>query len=157
MEHANDWWALAIRDIAAGALDIAEALRFVSDPGFGGHALFVGKVRDLNHGRAVLGVSYDIHAPLALATFERICEETRARCGGRLKLFVAHAHGRLSVGDTAVIVAAGTPHRAEAFDACRHAIEAVKHRAPIWKQEHYRDGDSVWSAGCTLCADEAGA
>jgi len=50
-----------------------------------------------------------------------------------------------------VVVAAGTPHRAEAFRTCRLAIEAVKHEAPIWKQEHYVDGDSAWSEGCSLC------
>jgi molybdopterin synthase catalytic subunit len=68
-----------------------------------------------------------------------------------LKLFIAHARGRLAVGDLAVVIAAGTPHRDEAFRACRQVIEAVKHTSPIWKQEHYADGDSVWSEGCSLC------
>jgi molybdopterin synthase catalytic subunit len=52
-----------------------------------------------------------------------------------------------------MVVAAGTPHRDEAFRACRQVVEAVKHTSPIWKQEHYIDGDSVWSEGCTLCDD----
>ena len=56
--------------------------------------------------------------------------------------------------NVAVVVAAGTPHRDEAFRACRALIEAVKHRAPIWKQEHYVDGSSVWSEGCSLCGQE---
>jgi len=59
--------------------------------------------------------------------------------------------GTLQVGELAVVVAAGTPHRDEAFSACRMAIEAVKHTAPIWKQEHYEDGKSEWSEGCSLC------
>lgn len=154
---AHDWRELAVRDVAEGPLDVASALQAVSDPGFGGFAMFVGKVRDLNHGRAVTGVSYDIHAPLALATFARICEEARAKWGARLKLHVSHAYGRLGVGDLAVVVAAGTPHRAEAFEACRYVIEAVKHRAPIWKREHYADGDSEWSQGCSLCGHEGDA
>jgi molybdopterin synthase catalytic subunit len=55
------------------------------------------------------------------------------------------------------VVAAGTPHRDEAFRACRLAIEAVKHEAPIWKQEHYVDGDSAWSEGCSLCEEHRAA
>jgi molybdopterin synthase catalytic subunit len=70
-----------------------------------------------------------------------------------VKLYIAHAKGHLGIGDLAVVIAAGTPHRDEAFRACRLAIEAVKHEAPIWKQEHYVDGDSAWSEGCSLCEE----
>jgi len=140
-----------IVDVAQGRLDPAAALEFVADPAHGGIALFVGRVRDHNLGRAVTGISYDTFAPLALATFARAAAEARADCGPRLRLYVAHAQGRLAIGDLAVVVAAGTPHRDEAFRACRSVIEAVKHRAPIWKQEHYADGDSLWSEGCSLC------
>ena len=64
---------------------------------------------------------------------------------------MAHARGRLAVGEVAVVVAAGSPHRDEAFRACRQLIEGVKHQCPIWKQEHFSDGDSLWSEGCSLC------
>lgn len=141
----------AVLDIAAGKLDPAAALAFVSDPGFGGIAMFVGRVRDLNHGRVVTGVSYDIHGPLARTSFAAIASQAEHDFGPNLKLYIAHATGRLGVGDLAVVIAAGTPHRDEAFRACRQAIEAVKHGSPIWKQEHYADGDSVWSEGCSLC------
>ena len=140
-------------DIGQGALDLTAALEFVSDPGFGGISLFVGRVRDLNHDRAVHGVSYDMFEPLALSVFAQAAAEAQKQCGPRMKVYVAHARGRLQVGDLAVVVAVGTPHRDEAFRACRSVIEAVKHRAPIWKQEHYADGDSVWSEGCSLCDD----
>lgn len=133
------------------ALDPADAIAFVSDPGFGGIDVFIGKVRDLNHGRAVQGISYDLFVPLVLNTFQQLADEVEAEFGPRLKLYVGHAKGRLEVGDVAVVVAAGSPHRDEAFRACRALIEAVKHRSPIWKQEHYVDGDSVWSEGCSLC------
>lgn len=138
-------------DIAKGALDPVAALDFVSDPGFGGITMFVGKVRDLNQGRDVTGVSYDMFDPLALTVFAQSVVEAQAAVGPKLKVYVAHAKGRLAVDDLAVVVAAGTPHRDEAFRACRSVIEAVKHKAPIWKQEHYADGDSVWSEGCSLC------
>jgi molybdopterin synthase catalytic subunit len=108
----------------------------------------------LNQGRDVLGVSYDMFEPLALTVFAQAADEADAACGPRMKIYIAHAKGRLAVGDLAVVVAVGTPHRDEAFRACRSIIETVKHRAPIWKQEHYKDGDSVWSEGCSLCATQ---
>jgi molybdopterin synthase catalytic subunit len=141
----------SVQDRAKGALDPMAALDFVSDPGFGGITMFVGKVRDLNHGRQVVGVSYDIFEPLALVRFGAIAAETEQAIGQPVKLWIAHAKGRLGIGDVAVVVAAGSKHRDEAFRACRLAIEAVKHTAPIWKQEHFNDGDSVWSEGCSLC------
>ena len=137
--------------IDQGGLDPAAAIDFVSDPGFGGIALFVGRVRDLNHGRDVTGISYDMFEPLALNGFSAIAERAEREFGGQLKLFIGHARGRLGLGDLAMVVAAGTPHRDEAFRACRQVVEAVKHTSPIWKQEHYVDGDSVWSEGCSLC------
>ncbi|MEO6155475.1 MAG: molybdenum cofactor biosynthesis protein MoaE [Thermomonas sp.] len=140
-----------VADHATEALDPAAALEFVSDPGFGGITMFVGRIRDLNHGRRVTGISYDLYRPLALARFAEIAEQVQRDLGSSLKLYIAHAMGRLAVGDIAVVIAAGTPHRDEAFRACRAAIEAVKHATPIWKQEHFKDGDSSWSEGCSLC------
>ena len=140
-----------VADRAKDVLDPAAALDFVSDPGFGGIAMFVGRIRDLNNGRRVTGISYDLYRPLALARFEEIAEQAKRDITQSLKLYIAHAMGRLEVGDIAVVIAAGTPHRDEAFRACRAAIEAVKHATPIWKQEHYEDGDSAWSEGCSLC------
>ena len=147
----------AVVDIAQARLDPAAALEFVSDPGFGGITMFVGRVRDLNHGRVVTGVSYDMFDALALNGFTDIAARGEAQFGPKLKLYIAHAKGRLGIGDLAVVVAAGTPHRDEAFRACRQLIEAVKHRCPIWKQEHYEDGDSQWSEGCALCHGEGDA
>ena len=146
---------LHVADRAIEALDPAAALEFVSDPGFGGITMFVGRVRDLNHGREVAGISYDLYQPLALARFTQIAEQAQREFGPGLKLYIAHAKGRLAVGELAVVIAAGTAHRDEAFRACRMAIEAVKHSTPIWKQEHYVDGDSQWSEGCSLCGAPA--
>lgn len=146
-----------VADRAQEVIDVAAALDFVSDPSFGGLTVFVGRIRDLNHGRKVTGISYDMYRPLALARFAEIAAQATRDVGPALKLYIAHAVGRLEVGDVAVVVAAGTPHRDEAFRACRAAIEGVKHATPIWKQEHFEDGDSVWSEGCSLCdAPEAG-
>lgn len=141
-------------DIATAPLDVAAAIDYVSDPRFGGIAIFIGRVRGQNLGREVTGVSYDLFDALALRVFEQIGERAVGEVGEPLKLYVAHAKGRLTIGDGAVLVAAGTPHRDEAFRACRLAVEIVKHEAPIWKQEHYVDGDSVWTEGCSLCEQQ---
>jgi molybdopterin synthase catalytic subunit len=143
----------AVVDIEHAPLNPAAALEFVSDPRFGGIASFIGRVRQHNHGRVVTGITYDLFDPLAIRIFQEIGERSRAEVGGPLKLYIAHAKGNLRIGDFAVVIAAGTPHRDEAFRACRLAIETVKHEAPIWKQEHYVDGDSAWSEGCSLCEE----
>ena len=141
----------AIVDAGERALDIAAAFDFVADPGFGGYNAFVGRIRDLNHGQQVLGVSYDMFDALALQRFDEIAREAIAAFGPRVRVWIEHAKGRLEVGGVAVVIAVGTPHRDEAFRACRQVIEAVKHTVPIWKQEHYADGSSEWSEGCSLC------
>lgn len=144
---------VGIIDICQARLDAMVALDFVADPRFGGIASFIGRVREHNLGRVVTGISYDLFEPLALRVFRAIGERARAEVGAPLKLYIAHAKGDLRIGDLAVVVAAGTPHRDEAFHACRLAIEALKHEAPIWKQEHYVDGHSAWSEGCSLCEE----
>lgn len=140
-----------IVDSASAALDIAAAFDFVTDPAFGGYAAFVGRIRDLNHGRRVTGVSYDLFDALALARFREIAGAAMLDTTPSMKAWIAHSKGRLEVGGIAVVIAVGTPHRDEAFRACRAIIEAVKHTVPIWKQEHYVDGSSEWSEGCSLC------
>lgn len=140
-------------DASDGQPDPMAALHFVSSDAFGGIDMFVGCVRDANQGRAVIGIHYDMFAPLALNIFRRNAEAAIARFRSAAKVYVAHAKGRLKVGDVAVVVAFATPHRDAAFRGCREVIEAVKHEAPIWKQEHYVDGSSEWSEGCALCVE----
>lgn len=151
----NDTLMAKVVDRALAAIDPGEGIGWVSAPGFGGIDVFIGKVRDLNQGRAVQGISYDLFEPLVVNEIQRLAAEVQARFGPKLRLYVAHAKGRLAVGEVAVVVAAGSPHRDEAFRACRQLIEGVKHQCPIWKQEHYEDGDSQWSEGCTLCEGHA--
>lgn len=141
----------SIVDIEQARLDPAVAIAYVADPRFGGVALFLGRVRAQNLGRTVTGVAYEIFEPLALRIFQAIGERIRKEVDAPCKLYIAHARGDLQVGDPAVVIAAGTPHRDEAFRACRLAIEAVKHEAPIWKREQYVDGSSEWGQGCSLC------
>lgn len=152
---ANARIACHVLDIAEARLDPQAAIDFVSDDAFGGINVFIGRVRAASHGRECVAVHYDMFDPLALTVFQRAAAKALAAYGPKAKCYVAHAKGRLAVGELAVVVAFGTPHRDEAFRGCREVIEAVKHEAPIWKQEHFVDGLSEWSEGCSLCGNEA--
>jgi len=143
-----------VRNIEQTVLDTSEALAFVDAPGNGAGALFVGVVRDWNQGRKVKGVSYDVFAPLAEQSFAEICAEAREKWGEPCRIFVAHGKGRLEVGGLSIVIAAGSPHRGEAFAVCRYVIEEIKSRSPVWKQEHYVDGDSKWVKGHALCGHD---
>src|SRR5919201_1817208 len=122
----------------------------VSAPGNGAQVVFWGLVRDTNEGRRVVAVRYDVYAPLVEKCFRDIAEEALGRWGGDLSVVVIHRVGRLQVGEVSVVVAVGSPHRDEAYQASRYVIEQLKVRAPIWKQEHYVDGDSEWLEGHSL-------
>lgn len=132
-------------------IDIAAALDFVADPAHGAVNSFIGAVRQTNLGKAVNGVSYDVFEPLAVKVLQQLCEQVRDSYNGRINISMVHFKGRLDVGGLSVVIAVSTPHRAEGFDACRTLIEELKHKAPIWKQEHYTDGDSEWVQGHALC------
>ena len=129
-------------------LDAESLLSGVSDPAHGAQASFVGIVRDKHEGRDVLAVTYEAFEPLARKVLAEIVAGAENRHGA--KVAAAHRLGRLSVGEASVLVAASSPHRAEAFDACREVIEEIKKRLPVWKKEHYAGGDSAWLAGCSL-------
>ncbi len=114
--------------------------------GDGGIVTFLGVVREVaNDGRAVTGLSYEAHEELALAEFAAIEREARERFGD-VRLGIVHRVGDLRIGEIAVAVCAASRHRAHAFDACEYAIDEVKHRAAIWKKEHYTDGSGDWIA-----------
>lgn len=135
--------------IAQGALDPAPAFAFASGDSHGALACFVGVVRDSHEGRAVEGLSYDVHDSLAATVLEVICAQA-VGLWPEIDIYAAHAKGDLRVGQTSVIVVVGSPHREAAFSACRFAIEAIKERLPVWKKEHYRDGESRWLPGHSL-------
>ena len=127
----------------------------LADPACGGYACFEGWVRDTNDGQRVRQLEYEAFEALAVREGERIVAEAMSRFG------VAHAAcvhrlGDLAVGELAVLVGVSAPHRAEAFGACRYIIDEVKHRLPIWKKEHYLNGDSGW-VNCERCAPGASA
>jgi molybdopterin synthase catalytic subunit len=118
----------------------------------GAVATFLGLVRDHNAGRHVQHLEYEGYEPLALRAFERISQEVSARWPG-VRLGLHHRIGRLEIGEASVVIAAASAHRADAFSACRYAIERVKQIAPIWKREFF-DGGDVWIEGATADPDD---
>ncbi len=134
-------------------LELSALFEAVSDPAHGGQASFVGTVRDHHEGHDVLAVTYEAFEPLAKKVLAEIALEAGRRHGA--KVAAAHRLGKLAVGQASVAVAASAVHRAEAFAACREVIEEIKKRLPVWKKEHYVDGDSAWLSGCALHATPA--
>jgi molybdopterin synthase catalytic subunit len=119
----------------------------VSRPGDGAIATFVGIVRDSSHNRVVRHLEYEAYEPLVLKAVERIAAEAADRWPAA-RLAIHHRIGRLEIGEASVAIAAASPHRSEAFAACRYAIERVKQIAPIWKREFF-DGGDTWIEGAT--------
>ncbi len=110
----------------------------------GGIVTFLGVVREnAQDGRAVTGLSYEAHEEMTLDTFAAISAEVRERFAS-VRLRIVHRVGELRIGEIAVAVCAAAPHRGQAFDACKYAIDQLKARAPIWKKEHYVDGSGEW-------------
>jgi MoaE-MoaD fusion protein len=120
---------------------VDSVLAAVKGPGIGGVVLFVGLVRARSQGRDVTRLEYEAYAEMAEKVFRELCQEIEARHEG-VRLAVEHRTGDLVIGDVAVAIAAGAPHRGEAFRACQELIDQLKARAPIWKRETGPDGTS---------------
>src|SRR3954471_19255565 len=133
--------------VTSEPLDSAAVARIVSADDCGAVVTFVGLVRDHNVGRRVLWLDYEAYEPLALKAFEQIGEEAAGRWPSS-RLAIHHRIGRVAIGEASVVLAAASAHRADAFAACRYAIERVKQIAPIWKHEHFEGGE-VWIEGAT--------
>ena len=136
-------------------LELDRLIAAVSGSADGAVASFVGLVRNHNRGRGVRYLEYQGYAPLAVRTFERIAREVGERWP-EARLALHHRVGHLEIGEASVAIAAASPHRADAFAACRYAIERVKQIAPIWKHEYFEGGD-VWIEGAVADPDDAAA
>ena len=115
--------------------------------GAGAVAAFTGVVRDHNQGRQVRYLEYEAYEPLARRALQQIVDEVTATWPS-VRLGVHHRVGRLDIGDASIIIVAISSHRADAFAACRYAIERVKQIVPIWKREHF-EGGQMWLEGAT--------
>jgi len=132
--------------VTADPIGAGEAVEFVSDRAAGGTCVFLGTVRDHSDAGAVTGLTYEAWGEQAERRLEELAEEMFARWPLRKVAFL-HRVGELAPGEVSVVVACSSPHRAEAFEACRHGIEQLKRDVPIWKKEHLTTGVSSWVMG----------
>jgi molybdopterin synthase catalytic subunit len=138
-------------------LDLQALTNAVVSRGSGDGAVttFVGLVREQNQGRKVSFLEYEAYEPLAVRALNRILDEARESWPDA-RLGVHHRIGRIELGEPSIIIVAASPHRANAFAACRYTIERVKQIVPIWKHEHFEGGD-VWLEGATADPDDEAA
>jgi len=123
-------------------LSVDEVLAAVADPAAGGTVIFVGTVRSVDEGQAVVSLEYEAH-PDAVSVLREIADQVAAK-HAPVAVAAVHRIGLLAVGDLAVVVAASAPHRGEAFAAARELIDEVKEHVPIWKRQTFADGAVAW-------------
>jgi molybdopterin synthase catalytic subunit len=129
-------------DLRETPLDVEEVIAALDDETSGGLTVFVGRVRDHDHGQGVTGLDYSAH-PTALATMRAVCERVAAdhEVHG---IAAVHRVGTLAIGDVAVVVATSSAHRGTSFDASRQLIDTLKAEVPIWKHQRFSDGTEEW-------------
>ena len=128
--------------ILADPLSIDATYQFVLDDACGGNCLFVGTVRNKNKGKDVTHLDFETYTPMAIKEMDKIADQILDKFDVK-KIAIHHRSGYVGITDIAVIIAVSSPHRADAFDACKYAIDTLKETVPIWKKEHLEDG-SYW-------------
>ncbi|MGH9029931.1 MAG: molybdenum cofactor biosynthesis protein MoaE [Acidimicrobiales bacterium] len=131
-----DWLA-----VTEGPLAVGEVVAWTANPGSGAVVTFCGTVRDHSEGRpGVVALEYEAYLEQVKTCLARVASAARVRWPDVRRLALLHRVGRLEVGETSVVVAVSTPHRAEAFDAARFCIDTIKQSVPIWKRETWAEG-----------------
>lgn len=132
-----------LAELVDGPIDVDRVVREVESPGCGAVVVFVGNVRDHHAGRKVERLTYSAYRRMAEDALARIVSDLEAASPG-LKAAIVHRLGDVPVGEASVVIAIASAHRAAAYDASRTALERLKAEVPIWKREHYADGEAVW-------------
>jgi molybdopterin synthase catalytic subunit len=128
--------------ISLEKLDLQVCYDFVHDASCGGIALFVGTVRNKTQKKEVTLLGFSAYKEMAIQEMRKIATNALEQFD-ILKIAIHHAEGTLNIGEIPVIIAASSPHRKAAFEACQYAIDTLKETVPIWKKEHFIDGE-VW-------------
>ncbi len=144
---------MASGEITWEPIDPAAVIDRVGGDHDGAAILFLGRVRNHNQGRAVSGMEYQGYEAMARSLLSQIVEEA-AEAAGSEHVYAVHRLGILEIGDVSVAIAAATAHRAQSFEATRYVIEEIKKRLPVWKREHYLDGEETWLKGHQPTAPE---
>lgn len=129
-------------------LSLSEVYNLADDPGNGAVIVMSGMVRNQTAGKPVVALEYQAYEPMAIQVFRQIASQIRHKWSDINRVVIHHRVGRLQVGEISVLIAVGSPHRLEAFEACQYAIDTLKDNAPIWKKEWYEDGEWSWSKCC---------
>ena len=130
--------------ISPTPLNIQSCIDWIQSPESGGIDVFIGTVRNVTKGKAVIRLEFESYEPMALAEMEKIVKQAFEKWPVQ-KALIHHRTGVLPVGEVPVIIAVSAAHRAAAFDACRYIIDTLKQTVPIWKKEIFEDGE-VWVA-----------
>ena len=130
--------------ITLAPLSIEEVYALADDPANGAIVIMSGTVRNQTDSQSVVSLEYQAYQPMAVAIFQSIAAQIRNTWQDVNRVVIHHRIGHLKIGEISVLVAIGCPHRSEAFEACRYAIDTLKHNAPIWKKEHFANGSSNW-------------
>lgn len=129
-------------DLRETPLEVEEVMAALDDDAAGGLTLFVGRVRDHDGGKGVVGLDYSAH-PTALARLREVCQQVAADHDVQ-GVAALHRTGSLAIGDVAVVVATVASHRGQAFAASRDLIDTLKSEVPIWKHQRFTDGQDEW-------------
>jgi molybdopterin synthase catalytic subunit len=130
-------------EITSKPIVVEPVINKVRKSSHGAVVTFIGTVRDNSEGKRVLYLEYETYTEMAEKKLKEICLEIQNRWGiGDVNII--HRVGRIEVGDIAIVIAVGSSHRLEAFQACQYAIDCIKKTVPIWKKEFYEDGSSTW-------------
>ena len=137
-----------IIDIKKDKIITSKAEEFIKSSAYGASIIFTGTIRNINDDKEVVGMTYDSHDELVLKSFEEIYNDA----GHSLKIkdkvvFIEHIKGYVGLGETSIIIAVACKHRDQAYVLSRYIIEEIKKRSPIWKKEHYKNGQSEWLKG----------
>ena len=131
-------------DLTGRPLSVEAAYAFASVPDAGAVVVFTGTVRRVSDGRRVRGLTYESYEDRALGQLRDLAEQVTQRWPAATAVWLAHRVGDLAVGEPAVVVAVSAPHRGEAFEAAKWAIDELKATVAIWKQEHWAEGGARW-------------
>ena len=130
-------------------IDPSKVMESVRDDAAGGVVLFVGTVRNVNEGKPVTGLRYEVYEEMAEKKMKEIEKSVRNRWPVK-KLAMVHRYGDLEVGEVSVAVAVASEHRGDAFEACRYAIDTIKKSLPLWKKEKLKAGKEAWVKGTRI-------
>ncbi len=136
-------------------LDLDALIRETENETCGAMVVFSGIVRNHHDGRGVTGMDYSAYGPMADRVLEELEAETIERFGVQ-ECRIMHRTGRLEVGESSVLVVVRSHHRGDAFEAARYAIDTLKVRLPVWKEDFYTDGSAAYQDGVALQARDTG-